>query len=173
MPCTHSLSANPPQPGWVSARRQLSPESQLCCSIRCNVHNVDDYRLSSRGDARFEFFQPASELSADHGERLSGGPGRCRIEEEMAIAEQDMLRAQQEMLSATKAAKPGRVARTAAPKAPAKRKATKDATSTDDAPAPKQREATRKAIVVALLEREGGATLEEIMTYASHCTSLE
>ena len=85
------------------------------------------------------------------------------LEEEMAIAEQDMLRAQQEMLSATKATKPAKVARTTAPKAPAKPKATKDATSTDDAPAPKQREGTRKATVIALLERAGGATLEELM----------
>jgi hypothetical protein len=85
------------------------------------------------------------------------------LEEEMKIAEQDMLRAQQEMLSAAKAAKPAKGARTAAPKAPAKPKATKDTTSKDDAPAPKQREGTRKATVVALLEREGGATLEEIM----------
>jgi len=78
------------------------------------------------------------------------------LEEEMRIAEQDMLRA-------TKAAKPARGARTAAPKAPAKPKATKDTTSKDDAPAPKQREGTRKATVIALLERAGGATLEEIM----------
>ena len=85
------------------------------------------------------------------------------LEEEMKIAEQDMLRAQQEMLSTTKATKPAKGARTAAPKAPAKRKATKDTTSTDNAPAPKQREGTRKATVVALLKREGGATLEEIM----------
>jgi hypothetical protein len=40
------------------------------------------------------------------------------------------------------------------------------------APAPEQYEETRKATVVALLERAGGATLDEIMTYASHCTSL-
>ena len=85
------------------------------------------------------------------------------LEDEINIAEQDMLRAQQEMLSAAKAAKPAKVARTAAPKAPAKAKATKDATSTDSAPAPKQREGTRKATVVALLERAGGATLDEIM----------
>jgi hypothetical protein len=85
------------------------------------------------------------------------------LEEEMAIAEQDMLRAQQETLRAAKATKPAKAARTAAPKASAKRKATKEATSTDDAPAPKQREGTRKATVVALLERAGGATLEEIM----------
>jgi hypothetical protein len=85
------------------------------------------------------------------------------LEEEMNIAEQDMLRAQQEMLSATKAAKPAKVARTPKPKAHVKPKATKDATSTDGAPAPKQREGTRKATVVALLERPGGATLEEIM----------
>jgi hypothetical protein len=76
------------------------------------------------------------------------------LEEEMRIAEQDMLRA-------AKVAKPARVARTAAP---AKPKTTKEATSMDDAPAPKQREGTRKATVIALLEREGGATLEEIMS---------
>ena len=85
------------------------------------------------------------------------------LEEEMAIAEQDMLRAQQEMLSATNATKPAKAARTAAPKAPAKPKATKDTSSTDGAPAPKQREGTRKATVIALLERAGGATLEELM----------
>jgi hypothetical protein len=89
------------------------------------------------------------------------------LEEEMAIAEQDMLRAQQDMLSAAKATKPAKAARTAAPKAPAKPKATKATTSTDGAPAPKQREGTRKATVVALLEREGGATLEEIMSATS------
>ena len=75
------------------------------------------------------------------------------LEEEMKVAEQDMLRAQQEMLSATKAAKPAKLARTAATKAPAKPKATKDTTSKDDAPVPKQREGTRKATVIALLER--------------------
>ena len=82
------------------------------------------------------------------------------LEEEMRIAEQDMLRAQQETAGATK---PAKAARTAAAKAPAKLKVTKGATGTDDAPAPKQREGTRKATVLALLEREGGATLEEIM----------
>jgi hypothetical protein len=86
------------------------------------------------------------------------------LEEEMKIAEQDMLRAQQEMLSATRAAKPAKVAHTATPKAPAKPKSTKDTTKTDGAPAPKQREGTRKATVLALLERSGGATLEEIMS---------
>jgi hypothetical protein len=85
------------------------------------------------------------------------------LEEEMRIAEQDMLRAQQEMLNATKATKRAKAARTAAPKAPTKPKSTKGATSTNGAPAPKQREGTRKATVVALLERAGGATLEEIM----------
>jgi hypothetical protein len=85
------------------------------------------------------------------------------LEEEMAIAEHDMLRAQQEMMNGAKAAKRAKAARTAAPKAPAKPNATKDATSTDDAPAPKQREGTRKATVLALLERVGGATLEELM----------
>jgi hypothetical protein len=85
------------------------------------------------------------------------------LEEEMRIAEQDMLRAQQEMLSATKATKRAKPAHTPTPKASAKPKATKDTTSTGDAPAPKQREGTRKATVLALLERGGGATLEEIM----------
>ncbi len=83
------------------------------------------------------------------------------LEEEMRIAEQDMLRAQQERANATK---PAKAARRAAAKAPAKPKATKDATRTEDAPAPKQRQGTRKATVLALLEREGGATLEEIMS---------
>ena len=82
------------------------------------------------------------------------------LEEEMKIAEQDMLRARRETASATK---PAKAARTAADKAHAKPEATKDATGTDDAPAPKQREGTRKATVLALLEREGGATVEEIM----------
>ncbi len=82
------------------------------------------------------------------------------LEEEMKIAEQDMLRAQQETGSATK---PAKAARTAAVKAPIQPKETKEATGTDDAPAPKQREGTRRATVLALLEREGGATLEEIM----------
>ncbi len=76
------------------------------------------------------------------------------LEEEMRFAEQDMLRAQQETASALK---PAKAARTAAPKA------TKATTGADGAPAPKQREGTRKAPVLALLEREGGATLEEIM----------
>ncbi len=81
------------------------------------------------------------------------------LEEEMKIAEQDMLRAQQETASATKPAKPARTAS----KAPAQAQATKDATGTDDAPEPRQREGTRKAKVLALLEREGGVTLDEIM----------
>jgi hypothetical protein len=78
------------------------------------------------------------------------------LEEEMKIAAQDML-------CATKATKPAEVARTAAPKTPTKPRATKDNASKDGAPAPKQREGTRKAAVIALLDREGGATLEEIM----------
>jgi hypothetical protein len=78
------------------------------------------------------------------------------LEEEMKIAEQDMV-------SATKATRPAKAVRTATHKAPAKLTATKDATSTDEAPAPKQREGTRKAAAIALLERVGGATLEEIM----------
>jgi hypothetical protein len=75
--------------------------------------------------------------------------------------------AEQEMLSATKATKPAKAARTAATKAPAKPKATKDAMSKDDARPPKQREGTRKATVIALLERAGGATLEAIMSATS------
>ena len=39
-----------------------------------------------------------------------------------------------------------------------------DATSTDGVPAPKQRKGTRNATMIALLERAGGATLEEIMS---------
>jgi hypothetical protein len=89
------------------------------------------------------------------------------LEEEMKIAEQDMLRAQQETVSATKVAKAAKVARTSAPKASAMPKATKDATSTDGAPAPKHREGTRKATVIALLERADGATLEEIVAATS------
>jgi hypothetical protein len=69
-----------------------------------------------------------------------------------------MLKAQQD---AQKAATPATVAPELAPKAPAKRKATKDTTRADDAPAPKQREGTRKATVVALLQRTGGASLDE------------
>jgi ribosomal protein S11 len=34
------------------------------------------------------------------------------------------------------------------------------------------REGTRKAQVIAMLQRPGGATLAEIQPYASHCTSL-
>ena len=81
------------------------------------------------------------------------------IEMEVNIAEQDLVRADR----AAKATKPAKVAHTAAPTAPARPEATKDATSTDCAHAPKQREVTRKATVVALLERAGGATLDEIM----------
>jgi hypothetical protein len=82
------------------------------------------------------------------------------LEEEMKIAEQDELRA-------ASAAKPAKLARTAAPKAPAKPKTNKGATGKDDAPAPKRREGTRKATVIALLERADGATLEEIMAATS------
>ena len=86
------------------------------------------------------------------------------LEEEMIIAGQDMLRVQQEMLNTAKRAKAARVAHTAAPKQPGQTKAITDAILTDGAPAPKQRENTRKAMVVTLLERADGATLEEIMT---------
>ena len=61
----------------------------------------------------------------------------------------------------------------ATPEAPA----TKKATSRKSAPkAPKAakapRESSKTAQVVAMLQRPEGATLSEIMTYASHCTSL-
>jgi hypothetical protein len=81
------------------------------------------------------------------------------IEMEVNFAEHDLVRADR----AAKAAKPAKVAHTPTPKAPAKPKATKDAIGVDGAPAIKQREGTRKATVVALLERAGGATLDEIM----------
>jgi hypothetical protein len=37
---------------------------------------------------------------------------------------------------------------------------------------PVARDGSKTATVVGLLERKGGATLAEIMPYASHCTSL-
>ena len=40
------------------------------------------------------------------------------------------------------------------------------------ADAGKPSEGTHKAEVIALIQRNGGATLAEIMPYASHCTSL-
>jgi hypothetical protein len=46
----------------------------------------------------------------------------------------------------------------------------KKAAKPQDAAAP--REGSKTAQVVAMLQRKGGATLTEIMTYASHCTSL-
>ena len=58
----------------------------------------------------------------------------------------------------------------AAPVAPKKAKATKRATAKDATPT--AREGSKKAIVLDLLKRADGATLEDIMTYASHCTSL-
>lgn len=85
------------------------------------------------------------------------------LEEETKTAEKDARRAQREVPSTLTASKRAKAARTVAPKVLAKPKATKDTTSTDGAPAPKLREGTRKATAVALLEREGGATLEEIM----------
>ena len=63
--------------------------------------------------------------------------------------------------------------------APEEAPATKKTTLRKNAPkAPKSqeakppRESSKTAQVVAMLQREEGATLSEIMTYASHCTSL-
>jgi hypothetical protein len=71
------------------------------------------------------------------------------------------------VVKAAKAIAPAAAAPTTPAQAPAKPKATKDATSKDGAPAPKQRAGTRKATVIALLERAGGATLEEILAATS------
>ena len=38
--------------------------------------------------------------------------------------------------------------------------------------APTARDGSKKADILALLRRQGGATLEELIAYASHCTSL-
>jgi len=61
---------------------------------------------------------------------------------------------------AKKAAKEPKPAKTAKAK-PAKEAADRTA-----------RAGTMKATVIAMLQRKGGATLQEIMPYASHCTSL-
>jgi hypothetical protein len=61
-----------------------------------------------------------------------------------------------------KAAKVAKAAPTKATRPPAARKATKGATSPAAAPAANVREGTAKAKVIALLRREGGATLDEI-----------
>ncbi len=58
----------------------------------------------------------------------------------------------------------------AAPVAPKKAKASKEATAKDAKPT--AREGSKKAIVLDMLKRPEGATLQEIMAYASHCTSL-
>jgi hypothetical protein len=66
--------------------------------------------------------------------------------------------------------------------APAKAKTTKKTTAAKNAPKAKKaaeaqdaagpREGSKTAQVVAMLQRKNGATLSEIMPYASHCTSL-
>jgi hypothetical protein len=70
----------------------------------------------------------------------------------------------------------------AAKGAPAQSKASKKATTTKKTPKAKTaakteepagpREGSKTAQVVAMLQRKNGATLAEIMPYASHCTSL-
>ena len=65
---------------------------------------------------------------------------------------------------AAKAAKGAKAAPTKATRPPAARKATKGATSPAAAPAANVREGTAKAKVIALLRRQGGATLDEIRT---------
>jgi hypothetical protein len=67
------------------------------------------------------------------------------------------------VVRAAKAIAPTAAAPTALAQALVKPKATKDTTGHDGAPTPKQREGTRKATVIALLERAGGATLQELM----------
>ncbi len=57
-----------------------------------------------------------------------------------------------------------------APAAPKKAKAAKEATAKDGTP--KTREGSKKAIVLDMLRRPEGTTLQDIMAYASHCTSL-
>ena len=58
----------------------------------------------------------------------------------------------------------------ASPVAPKKAKAAKQATAKDAAPT--ARDGSKKAIVLDMLKRPDGATLSDIMPYASHCTSL-
>jgi len=70
----------------------------------------------------------------------------------------------------------------AAKGAPSKTKASKKAAAAKKAPKGKEaakaqetaapREGSKTAQVVAMLQRKNGATLAEIMPYASHCTSL-
>jgi len=61
-------------------------------------------------------------------------------------------------------ARPAKVAPTKTTRAPAARKATKAAASPAAARAANVREGTAKAKVIALLRRQGGATLDEIRT---------
>jgi hypothetical protein len=81
--------------------------------------------------------------------------------------EQEQIVPPAAVVKSAKAIAPAAVAPTVPAQAPAKAKATKDATSADDASAPKPLEGTRMATVVGLLERAGGATLEEIMSATS------
>jgi len=56
---------------------------------------------------------------------------------------------------------------------PAKNKATRAKKATKAATnASVPREGSKTSQVIAMLKREGGVTLKELMTYASHCTSL-
>src|ERR1017187_8253613 len=66
MPCTLLLLANPPQPGWLSGRRQLNRESHFFGSIRRNEHDFGNRMLSSRCIGRFEFFEPPRQIPTDH-----------------------------------------------------------------------------------------------------------
>jgi hypothetical protein len=67
-------------------------------------------------------------------------------------------------------AKPARAAKTKPAKS-VKAKAAKGGKSAAKA-AGSAREGSKKAEVLGLLQRKGGATLQQIMPYASHCTSL-
>ena len=71
------------------------------------------------------------------------------------------IRETEAMLKAARTAQPAATAPQAAPVAPKKAKAAKQATAKDAAPT--AREGSKKAIVLDLLKRPGGATLDNIM----------
>ena len=82
-----------------------------------------------------------------------------KLDEEMLRAS---IRKTGAMLKAARTAQPAATAPQAAPVAPKKAKAAKQATAKDAAPT--AREGSKKAIVIEMLRREHGATLADIMT---------
>ena len=64
--------------------------------------------------------------------------------------------------------------KSASPKksAPKAKKAAKPTKPAKKAPKPAADRSNKKAEVIAMMKRAKGVTLAEIMTYASHCTSL-